>query len=255
MHLVERAKDMMVATGAEWVLWLLVVLSVISLTMILERLLALRVLRADVDAMRTALVGGLRQGGFARGREVMAKFRHPAARIVQRAMIDAEWTTTSKQAEDVMAAETIAQRRMLEKRFNFLATLGANAPFIGLFGTVVGILQAFEGLGRAGAAQAAGAMAPQAVMSSIAEALVATAVGLGVAIPAVFAYNLFQRWLRSAFDDARMLSLEVVAWLDGQPARSPAASREPARAEREPARDRTSAVPASRPSRSVEALA
>lgn len=255
MHLVERAKDMMVATGAEWVLWLLIVLSVISLAMILERLLALRVLRGDVDAMRVALASGLRQGGFARGREVMKKFRHPAARIVQRAMIDSEWTTNAKQAEDAMAAETIAQRRMLEKRFNFLATLGANAPFIGLFGTVVGILQAFEGLGRAGVAQAAGAMAPQAVMSSIAEALVATAVGLGVAIPAVFAYNLFQRWLRSAFDDARMLSLEVLAWLDAQDGsrREPAcADVEPAH---EPAREHTSAVPASRPSRSLEAVA
>jgi biopolymer transport protein ExbB len=87
----------------------------------------------------------------------------------------------------------------LERRLAFLGTLGNNAPFIGLFGTVIGVVQAFEALGRQGGAMAQeGAFsAPTEVMAAIAEALVATAVGLAVAIPAVAMYNFYQRLARA----------------------------------------------------------
>jgi len=81
------------------------------------------------------------------------------------------------------------QRQYLEKNLNILATLGANAPFIGLLGTVFGIIQAFSQLSN----QQAGS---NAVMSSIAMALIATAMGLFVAIPAVIAYNYFNQRLK-----------------------------------------------------------
>lgn len=213
MHLVERAKNILVGTGSEWIMWVLIGLSVLSITIIIERSLRLWALRVDVDTLRDSLRSALRQGGFAKAREVMAGYRHPAALVVLRGMELSESETSSRQAEEAMEAEAIAQRRHLEKRFNFLATLGANAPFIGLFGTVIGILQAFEQLGRASVVETAAAIAPQAVMSSIAEALVATAIGIGVAIPAVFAYNLFQRTVRSAMDDVQILSLEVMSHL------------------------------------------
>jgi biopolymer transport protein ExbB/TolQ len=71
-----------------------------------------------------------------------------------------------------------------------LGTVGASAPFIGLFGTVVGIINAFEGIGRAGSASLA------VVAPGIAEALIATAVGLFAAIPATIAYNYFGARLR-----------------------------------------------------------
>lgn len=217
MHLVERAKEFMVFTGAEWVLWLLIGTSLVSLAIIVERWLALRTVRAGVDKIRVDLIDGLRAGGFEAAREKIAQHRHPAVRILLRGMSGDDKATTSKGAEEAMAAESIAQRRGLERSFGFLATLGANAPFVGLFGTVVGILQAFEALGKtSGPVQSAAALAPQAVMSSIAEALVATAVGLAVAIPAVFAYNLFQRTVKSAFDDVQMLSLEVLSYLDSK---------------------------------------
>jgi biopolymer transport protein TolQ len=73
----------------------------------------------------------------------------------------------------------------LERGFSFLATTGSAAPFIGLFGTVVGIINAFEGIGRAGSASLA------VVAPGIAEALIATAMGLFAAIPAVVAYNRY----------------------------------------------------------------
>lgn len=81
------------------------------------------------------------------------------------------------------------QRTQLEGNLTVLATLGSNAPFIGLFGTVLGIVQAFGALGNQAGNSAS-------VMTGISEALVATAVGLFVAIPAVMAFNYFSRKLR-----------------------------------------------------------
>jgi biopolymer transport protein ExbB len=109
----------------------------------------------------------------------------------------------------------------------FLGTLGNNAPFIGLFGTVIGIVQAFEALGKqgmGGGAAAASAAAPTAVMSSIAEALVATAVGLAVAIPAVAAYNFYQRHTRAVLGNTEALTNVLLAHLSGEdPPAAPAA--------------------------------
>ena len=82
------------------------------------------------------------------------------------------------------------QRNRLEEGLTILATLGSNAPFIGLFGTVLGIIQAFGALGahRTDAAD---------IMVGISEALIATAFGLFVAIPAVVAFNVLSRRLKS----------------------------------------------------------
>jgi biopolymer transport protein ExbB len=119
----------------------------------------------------------------------------------------------------------------LERRLAFLGTLGNNAPFIGLFGTVIGVVQAFEELGKQGmnTAQAAGVAAPQAVMASIAEALVATAVGLAVAIPAVAAFNFYQRHTRSVLGNTDALSNVLLAHLSGEPrSAAPAKGKQPA---------------------------
>lgn len=92
-----------------------------------------------------------------------------------------------------------AQRLDLEKGLNVLATLGSNAPFIGLFGTVLGIIQSFGIL----SSQTGSAM--NAVMLGLAEALIATAVGLFVAIPAVVSYNYFSQKLRNLTIEAQSL--------------------------------------------------
>jgi biopolymer transport protein ExbB len=109
------------------------------------------------------------------------------------------------------------QRMKLERRLAYLATLGNNAPFIGLFGTVIGVVMAFDALGQqkleAGSAQ----LAPQAVMSSIGEALVATAVGIGVAIPAVAANNVFQRITKATLANTEALSRVLLSHLKGSP--------------------------------------
>ena len=89
--------------------------------------------------------------------------------------------------KNMMNYDPISLKLALEKRLGILATFGNNAPFIGLFGTVLGIIQAFHDLGRASE------FGVRVVMEGISEALVATAMGLFVAIPSVIAYNYFVR--------------------------------------------------------------
>lgn len=101
-------------------------------------------------------------------------------------------TTSNSEAIDrVTRTHLVEQRQELEKGLTVLATLGSNAPFIGLFGTVLGIIRAFGEL----ASQTQGS---QTVIAGVSEALIATAVGLLVAIPAVVAYNYFQLQVRNA---------------------------------------------------------
>ena len=104
------------------------------------------------------------------------------------------------------------ERGKLEKGFTTLATLGANAPFIGLFGTVLGIIQAFGVLGH-------GESNTTSVMAAISEALVATAVGLFVAIPAVVAYNIFTRKLKLILTDCESLIDLYLSRLDSKNSR------------------------------------
>ena len=94
-----------------------------------------------------------------------------------------------------------------ERGLAFLGTLGSNAPFVGLFGTVLGIVRAFHDLSTSAA------MGSQAVMAGIAEALVATAVGLLVAIPAVVAYNVFKGMVKDAVTNTDGLTRVLMAEL------------------------------------------
>jgi len=116
-----------------------------------------------------------------------------------------------------MASATALQRMRLERRLAFLGTLGNNAPFIGLLGTVIGIVQAFEKLQNAGAGGGASGPATD-VMGAIAEALVATAIGLVVAIPAVAAFNYFQRRIRATLANSEALTHILLAYAKGEAA-------------------------------------
>ncbi|HEY6101218.1 MAG TPA: MotA/TolQ/ExbB proton channel family protein, partial [Anaeromyxobacter sp.] len=172
--------------GAEWVLWILLALSVISVGVMIERaaFFAARRLRDAEELARRLLAGDLQgAAGAVSGRPGLE------AEVVRAAVANAAKGPDS--VREVVAGTIERVRIEYEMRLAFLGTLGNNAPFIGLFGTVLGIIRAFVDLARNPAAAGAGT-----VMAGISEALVATAVGLFVALPAVVAYNLFQRGLR-----------------------------------------------------------
>jgi biopolymer transport protein ExbB len=115
-----------------------------------------------------------------------------------------------------MAGASALQKLKLERRLAYLGTLGNNAPFIGLLGTVIGIVGAFEQLGKpdsTGMAAGQTTAISQAVYINIAEALVATAVGLLIAIPAVAAFNFFQRVVKTTLSNTDALAHVLLAHL------------------------------------------
>ncbi len=97
---------------------------------------------------------------------------------------------------------------LLERRMSWLATIGATAPFIGLFGTIMGIVDAFHGLGASGEATL------RAVAPGISEALITTAAGLFVAIPAVIGYNQFNTRLREVAGQMDSFARELLTSID-----------------------------------------
>jgi biopolymer transport protein ExbB len=111
---------------------------------------------------------------------------------------------------DLMEGKIIEEKINLEKRMTVLSTLGNNAPFIGLLGTVLGVIKAFHGLGTLGST------GTEVVMKSISKALLATAAGLFIAIPVVIANNYFSRKIKTIIQHLDIFSREINASLHAQ---------------------------------------
>lgn len=202
--------------GAEWVMLLLVALSVASLAVALERVLFFRKNGRPLTADLLALLSA-------------GKLDEAQMRVGGRAGLEAQVARAALAAADggpgsvdqAVAATIAAARPGYERGLSFLGTLGANAPFLGLFGTVVGIIQAFSQL----AVGSAKGQAAAQVMGGISEALVATAVGIMVAIPAVVAFNGFQRWLKVLTARAEAVGHALRTHLERDDVREPALRR------------------------------
>ena len=174
--------------GSEWVLWLLIGLSVLSVTVMVERGISLRAAAPDFEALSRKVLALLGKGDFAAAKEALGPPRSPEVRVALIGL--AELARGRDATAEAMASAKSRERLTLERNLGVLGTLGNNAPFIGLFGTVLGIIRAFADLAK----NQTGGAGP--VMTGISEALVATAVGLMVAIPAVIFYNIFQGRVR-----------------------------------------------------------
>ena len=189
--------------GSEWVLWLLLLLSVLSIAVIIERFFFFKRYKLGITDFSDKLTGFLQQKNYDDINSLCKSSVSPEAVVVMRGMESKE--RGSKAMEEAMDGYLIGERSRVGKGLLFLGTLGNNAPFIGLFGTVIGIIQAFNDLSM----NAGGG--PQVVMGGISEALVATAVGLFVAIPAVIAYNAFNRTVKKHFSRAESIKKLVVS--------------------------------------------
>jgi biopolymer transport protein ExbB len=224
MHLVEWLQRLMSDFGAGWVMWLMIGLSVISVAIMLERAWFYFSLRDDIAKLAEKLRKTLRDDDFDEARKLLESSPSAEAAVVSAGLAEAD--RGARSADEAMKGATALQRLRLERRLAFLGTVGNNAPFIGLFGTVIGVIQAFEALGKedkvSAAVTAAAGMAPQQVMAAIAEALVATAIGLAVAIPAVAAYNIFMRKTKSILANTEALTRVLLSHLVAQ-ADAPAA--------------------------------
>jgi biopolymer transport protein ExbB len=218
VNTVEAVKQIMLQSGASWVLWLLCALSLVSVAIIVERWLFYRARACDVQALARKLAGHLSERDFEAAIKDLSESKSVAAAIAAAGLHFADRGPAA--ADRAMQSAAALERGHLERGLAYLGTLGNNAPFIGLFGTVIGVIGAFEALGHAAPGHAAGSgvasaaqVASQAVMTSIAEALVATAVGILVALPAVAAFNYFQRRIAALLLATEVLSNLVLAYL------------------------------------------
>ncbi len=162
-------------SGGDWVIYLLIACSVLSIGIILERALIFRRRRAA------------------------GRFESDLSAALARA------AGRGERPENVAAAQLVLERRFLEKRLTVINTLGNNAPFIGLLGTVLGVIRAFHDLAFSASA------GPEVVMQGLSEALVATAVGILVALPCVIAYNLFQKAVEDRVADAEIAAKRLLS--------------------------------------------
>jgi biopolymer transport protein ExbB/TolQ len=200
--------DLMLRAGSRWVLWLLIGLSLAAVAVMLERLWFFLQERRPDRQLQLALTT-LREQGAKQALGKLAGARSMEA-AVARACLERAGDGADA-VDEKRAAVVEAERTRYEKRLAFLGTLGNNAPFIGLFGTVLGIIRSFHDL--AGSTM----QNTQAVMAGIAEALVATGVGLLVALPAVATYNAFVRHVETSASKADVLAHEILAHLKAAP--------------------------------------
>ncbi len=180
--------------GTEWVIYLLLFLSVVSLAVIIERGLFLRAKRRAAVRLRRIFASVAKKNDRSTWDETLKNDESVAAQVAIAAIEGIK--NGGMDAEDSLGVALSEAKVRLERRTVILATLGSNAPYLGLFGTVLGIMRAFHNL----AVDVKGG--PGVVMSGISEALVATALGLFVAIPAVAAYNYFVRRIKVIIVDA-----------------------------------------------------
>jgi biopolymer transport protein ExbB/TolQ len=195
--------------GANWVLWLLIVLSVISVGVMIDRALWLRNRDTDTERFTRELRGAFERDELDR---LQTKYLGDTAVPIQ---VGLRGLAVREQGADAVAeamhSERARWRRAADRNLIVLGTLGNNVPFVGLFGTVLGVINAFQHLA------VKSADAEKETLSTIAEALSATAIGLMVAIPAVIAFNFFSRKVRVIMGGADEVAHAVLSLVHGAP--------------------------------------
>ncbi len=190
--------------GAGWVMWLLVALSVVVLAVALERAYYLFSGRDDLQTLRKELRKLLGAGDLDGARKRLASSKSYEAAVIHAAIAEVDHGPDA--VEEILVAEPALAKARMERNLAFLGTVGNNAPFVGLLGTVIGIIRAFHELNQSQGQVSAG------LMAEVGEALVATAIGLLVAIPAVVFFNYFQRIIQTRLTWTQTLGHEVMAY-------------------------------------------
>ena len=191
------------AVGPEWVLWLLLILSLLSIGTIIERMVFFRRRRLRMIPFSREFEDSLRTADLGAVRTLLKNTPTPETNVLLRTL---EWFDDGADAmSEVMEAAIREERVELDHGAAFLGTVGNNAPFVGLLGTVLGVVQAFQELSTT-SGEAMGT-----VMGGIAGALIATGLGIAVALPAVVAYNSFTNRANQTEDNTRALASLILA--------------------------------------------
>jgi biopolymer transport protein ExbB len=200
MQFFESLKDMMVKGGP--VLWILLLLSVGLIVLVVERWRAFRDATIDQDWLVQQMAILLIQGKRKEALEFLDTLEGALARVFEVGLKRYEEPRAS--IENAMKVSIARQTLIMERNVSVIGTFAVICPFVGLFGTVVGIMHAFESIATKGAT------GPAAVASGVAEALITTAAGLFVAIAAVVSFNYFRNRIRATVDEM-VINLEVLS--------------------------------------------
>jgi biopolymer transport protein ExbB/TolQ len=186
--------------GSDPTVWVMIFIFNLALFVVLERVYVIRKSSGDGAALVKFLTESLHRG------DPVDKIADTASDVKYglegrvAAVSLKGWEKGEHAMKEYAETSLIAERRGLEKRLVILSTLGNNTPFIGLLGTVLGIMKAFRDLAEMGDS------GPSVVMRGISEALIATAMGLAVAIPVVIAYNALSRTVQDQLSKAEEVS-------------------------------------------------
>jgi biopolymer transport protein ExbB len=211
----------------EWViLSLLLVWSLAGLTVICERFYALWNILPRSEAFKNRVIDALEHGDLGKAAALCEMFPVPLAEVFERGL--QVYKKTSGKTAEAVTSQRAAAVLSLKRYLWALGTVGSSAPFVGLFGTVVGILKAFQSMSVAGTGGF------KVVSQGIAAALVATAAGLLVAIYAVIAYNYFVSRIGGIAMQYKLYSEEFLAALSAHGGARPATSSGPAAASSTP---------------------
>jgi len=191
--------------GAEWVMWLMLILGFVMIVIAIERFILLNKTKVNAPEMARALVEFLDKQQPLQAKQSLAE----GLSMEQRVLADglSQYSRGSVYVEQIMLSALARERQRYNRYLSYFGTIGNNTPFIGLFGTVIGIILAFKKLGEnpKGGLEVIGPL--------ISEALVATAVGLFVAIPAVVLFNWFKSEVKERLSNTDFLMRIVMAHL------------------------------------------
>jgi len=182
---------------------LLVILGITGLVIFVWRWQALSAAKGDPAKWVKILSADLKKGNLSGVTVSIEEERTLPGRYVKLGVDNAGLAPEA--LDRLFDVQESAERRHLESGVSFLGTVGANAPFLGLTGTVLGILIAFNKFAQAGG------KGSNDVMIAIARALIATALGLVVAIPAVVAFNILKNRIKESLDRSREVRGLIVA--------------------------------------------
>jgi biopolymer transport protein ExbB/TolQ len=190
-------------------MYILLFCSLVSITILLERIMYYRRRSKTKRAeFMTRMASALKSGNIERAREVCRATQAPFSKVVYSGL--GLYNHHEKEISNAMEREIIIETTKLERYTGIVGTIGNTAVYIGLFGTVLGIIRAFRDIAAAGA----GGMS--IVIGGVAEALVCTATGLFVAIPAVIAFNYFAKKVEHFINDMELCASQLIDLIGGK---------------------------------------
>jgi biopolymer transport protein ExbB/TolQ len=183
-------------------IYFLLLASLATITVCLERIIRLRRAGTDTLLFLSKLTKYLKDNRLDEAVSLCERSHSAVAAVASAGL--AKYGRSKEEIRDTLVSAIATQNHLLSRNLSVLATLATTTPYVGLFGTVLGIIRAFHDISVTGAAGA------QIVSRGISEALICTAGGLAVAITAVFAYNFFQNWLSRFELDFEVVSAELL---------------------------------------------